>query len=1639
MVPLTTRDGKSSRHAWRAGAGLVTATALVVTLAPAAPAAPVAASGPSSLTSSDWQAPEVPPPLEIESTPQLEADEIATVPLAARAPMPLAVPGPAVWPTPGQVPEPTEDPSGSGEWRSAEGVLMLRMSPPSVEPRPGAPVVTVLDRGEAEELGVEGLVMDVEPAAEQPDVTELQVDYSDFADAYGGDWSSRLRVVQLPDCARTTPELDECRTQTPLESTNDPGAQTVTAAITPQTQGLVALAAAPSASSGNWSATPLSASAAWQVSPQTGDFSWSYPMRVVPGLGGPQPELALAYSSGSLDGRVSSTNNQTSWIGDGWDLSTGYIERKYASCADDVENGATNANRTTGDLCWSTDNATMVFDGRATELVKDATTGTWRGKADDGTRIERLTGGFSADDDGEYWRVTTTDGVQYFFGRDKRSASDSLALNSAWTVPVFGNHAGEPCYSSSFASAHCTQTWRWNLDYVVDPSGNSMTYVYEKETNNYGRNLNTGVSSYVRGGYLTRIDYGTRAGAEPEKSPARVTFTVAERCLPSGGVTCAPSQLTSASSSHWPDVPFDLICTSTSSCPTQTSPSFFTRKRLTTVTTSALQESGAYQDVDVWTLTHQFPDPGDGLDPTLWLAGIGHTGRVGDSIALPDVTFHGMQMANRVDRIGDVAPPMNRYRIIAIDTEAGATLSVNYTAPDCSTSSLPSRPDNNSRRCFPVMWSPEGSPDPILEYFHKYLVTSVVADGRDGRSPATETHYSYLDAPAWRYDDNPIVPVKQRTWGDFRGYATVEVFSGSENDPVRSSTRLRFFRGMHGDKIAAGGTRSVSIDGIADVDHLNGFTRQEITYDGVGGAELSRTTSTPWLSSPTATGSDGETARFLGTGTSEARTVAPAAPGGALTTRTVTTFEGAYGLPTQVDDQGDVTLTTDDQCTRIEYVRNTSAHIVATVKRSETVAVTCSATPARPADVVADTRMAYDGKAVGAAPTRGLVTTTQRVADYSGSTPQYVTEATTTYDVHGRVLTATDALGRTATTAYSPATGGLLTSTTSTSPDPDGSGPLTAHATTTDVNPAWGTPTRVTDPNGKVTSAMLDALGRVTGVWLPGRSQGSQTANVTYGYTVSADGRNAVTTSTLGALGSRQTSVQLYDGLLRPTQTQTPSARRNEPGRVITDTVYDSRGLVMVANSAWFHSGSPSTAFVEPVAAVHARTRYEYDGAGRVTAEIFDLRDHEAWRTTTSYGGDRVSVDPPQGGTPQTTISDARGRLTELRQFTGAAPTGEYNATTYAYDKAGRLNQVTDAAGNSWTYTFDLRGRQVATTDPDRGASSSTYDDAGQVLTTTDARGITLAYTRDVLGRQTSLREGSATGTVRASWSYDTLAKGQLTSSTRHVGSAEYVTAVTGYDDGYRPLGQSVTVPDAEGELAGTYTTSYTYTLDGQLKTMRLPAAGGMDEETVTTTYDQLSLPRTLSGGLGWGTYVSDAGYSPYGEPLWMDLNNSSADIVTYSYEQGTRRLQNVAVQRENEPVRDMDVSYTYDQAGNPTSIVDEGRGPVDAQCFEYDGLRRLVQAWTPSSADCGVEPTAAGLGGPAPYWFEDSFDVVGNRVSRVVGGSEGSTSFAYAYPAAGGAGAHQVASVTRTGAQGAGSSSYVYDQAGNTVTREVA
>ncbi|GAA3233025.1 RHS repeat-associated core domain-containing protein [Dactylosporangium siamense] len=1558
---------------------------------------------------------------------------------------------------------------------------------------PGSVRVSVADRATTDAAGVRGVLFTVVRAdgAAGTGQVALDLDYAGFANAYGGDYGGRLRLVRLPSCVLTTPSLPQCRIQTPVSGVVNTTADQVLSAEavdvgdgtrattfagkpasaattpaagawgpsetdvrkhsggaadarstngTPQTtaasmsdQPVYAMAASASSVSGSYAHTTLSQTATWGAGTQGGEFAYTVPLTMPAVSAGPTPKLTLAYSSNSVDGKTTSTNNQASWVGEGWDLQTGFIERSYRACTDD--------GGTTGDLCWFTDKViTMVLNGRSTRLIKDDNTGVWKPEADDGSKVELLINDVANGDYfKEYWKVTTQDGTQYYFGKHKRYTTDPDATNSVQKVLVYGNNAGEPCNVAGQPwNSGCDRAYRWNLDYVVDPAGNSMTYFYERYQGKYG-NFN-GANNWVYDltSRLKRIDYGARAGSEGTSAPvARVNLVENPRCDP-----------TSSGCSSYPDVPWDQYCPTTQTAPcSQYTPTYWTPWQLAMIYSEVYDAAtSTYRQVDSYYLTKTFPSPLDGTAAALWFSALQHTGKAGgtgNDITLPTMTFTGEAKANRVNN-----GTSNHYRMTLVSTGTGEEVEVTYAPTECTAATVGTYSvDQNTHLCFPG----DGS------WFHKYVVAKVT--DRDLINATEEvTSYTYSTAgstvPAlWRLDSNEAAP--SHSYTDFAGYPTVTTKRGPTGGQ-QSITEKLYFRSLAGDKLTNGTERQVwVVDSTGtqtyDYGQIRGSVREERTYDG--STMTGKTLHSLRFAGPN--GYDNPTATRTGTWsgavpakayqTVEYETLTRTLlPGGTWRwTRQARDFD-IYGLPVKVTDYADAGTaatadnagkTADDTCTMISYAARTTARWMVSYP-SQSITTDCAASPSG-ANYLSGSQTLYDGGAVGVAPTKGLVTSSNTLATVSGTTLTWAQAGRTDYDALGRVTGDYDALGHGTTTAYTPAGGGPVTSMTVTN--------ALGHASTATIDPARGDVTRIVDANSKATVMQYDSLGRRTKVWLAGRAT-NLTPDLEYGYTLRNTAANAVSTKKLGPNGNVVTSYELYDGRLRLRQTQAP-APQAVGGRAITDTTYDARGLTAKTSSFWNNAAPADTIAAFNDTDVLNQHRYSYDNLERQTTDALYSANALKWQTSTLYQGDRTSVTPPAGGVTTQKVFDARGNTTELRQYTSTNLSGTYTSTGYTYDRLNRLTKVTDAAGNEWGTTYDVRGRVTQSTDPDKGATGFTYDAAGRMQTSTDARPVTLTYEYDNLDRKTAVYDGPNTsGFKRAKWVYDTIAKGQLTSSTRYVGTDSFTTTVTGYDDGYRALGSTTTIASSTanpGLPDGTYTTGTTYNVDGSVATVTYPAAGALTAETVTTTYDTTGHVLTVASPAT--TYVSSSSYYWFGAIYQQVLGSGTKQVRrTTSMDEATNRLVSNATETQNQTTSTnwdlkLKEQYGYDPAGNVKSIneVNAAGGTVANQCFTYNVQRQFAEAWTTASSTCQASPSTAVMGGTDPYWTTFTYDTTSaNRTKEVRHTTAGTqTTRTYAYPSTGKR--HTLTSVTATG-DTTGTDSYLYDNAGNTRSRTI-
>jgi RHS repeat-associated protein len=1473
----------------------------------------------------------------------------------------------------------------------------------------------------------------------------VRLDYAGIARSFGGDFASRLRLVRVTTCspgaACARPALssanetkahrlrgvdmtvrpDPAATPTAPQQGSGFGPQTDADALTvldPSAGTTYTVMSASSGENGDYTASPLAGSDLWNVGVGSGAFTYSYPFTAPPAIAGAAPSLSLDYNSQAVDGRTSASNGQVSKVGEGWRFEPGYIERRFHSCR--AENVARD------DLCWSGNNEYFIsFQGQSGELVRTGSTSNeWRIRGNDpGWRIVSFKACCAnGDNDGEYFVVFKPDGTKYWFGYGVEPRSN-IDTNSMLNVPVWASSSGEPCYSAVSAASWCQQAWRWNVDRILDTNLNVTSLFYAKETNKYARaGVLTQPTSYDRSGYLTKVEYGQRHLAENGTAYGRIRVDVAERCNEEVVSPC-PTASPSSTRTQFPDVPLDLMCTSSTSCAAdQTAPTFWSTKKVTSIQAefwNAELATPAYDLVSTYDLSYSFPTTTDTTTPSLWLTDVHRTGEwgIGQDTTLPGVRFAGVAKANRVNVESN--SPLYKYRVDQVSTELGARLYVTYGTPDPCPTGTVFAADTNPYDCYPVLYGGSWIP------FHKYVVTDTTLDDVRGGQPDRDTHYDYVGTPAWHYADSVLAngDGTPQTWNDWRGYEDVRVAVAGSADSDGTDTRYLVFRGMEGDKLAGSGSKSEDLTDSYDTawndyDYRAGQHLEVKRYDPVHGHVAS--TAYRYWSQETVNGPNGfqshdadyvrpyrvtDRVKNIATGLWRDRTVDH--------TFSTTTGQRIQSSDDQAAGGGD------DVCAKTFYLANTATGtaggdtywMVDRPYRMQTYSDPCGTGAG--AVLAAQTDFVYDGLSFQATPTNGNLTETR---GYSGAATTSVTQ--TAYDPLGRVTSvkapgevAKGTGGVAATMSYSPAVGYPYNGVTVTDP--------VGRATKTVLYSAFGTPKRVVDvSNADTVSFVVDHLGRTTSVSRPGDATGMNTSNFTYHVAVGTP--NYVKTERLVTDSAYVTTYAYVDGLGRPIQTQEPRRNAGETGRLVTMTRYDPLGQVAAQVDTFADSDDPVGGNLATIALslVPRESRFGYDSLGRTTSSARYASGTVQTTETTDYYGTYHVVRPPVHS-PVTYSTDVNGRLTRVVEVPS---TGTTVTTQYDYTPLGLLDTITDADGNITDYAYDWLGRRTQSVDPDQGTWTTTYTPDGDVKTAKDAKLDVVEYAYDAARRRTDVYKSSvAPANLLAHWTYGTDGTnnmvGRLASATSYVGGSggtAYTTSVGRYDNRGRVETRTSTVPGF-----GTYTYQFGYTQADDLATVTLPAAGGLLAETVTTTRNAANLPVGLTTSLDAAKpYVAATTYFADGRVAGRSLAGGLQRAFTYD---AVGRLDTAQAGPAADPDAVESLEYFYDDDSNVTGIRDYVAGSSTApqrECFTYDLLNRLKTAYT-NTVGCSSGATTLG---PDPYSVAYSYDALGD----ITQATNGTTATAYSYSGSG----HAHAPKTIGGA------TYTYDANGATTKR---
>jgi RHS repeat-associated protein len=457
----------------------------------------------------------------------------------------------------------------------------------------------------------------------------------------------------------------------------------------------------------------------------------------------------------------------------------------------------------------------------------------------------------------------------------------------------------------------------------------------------------------------------------------------------------------------------------------------------------------------------------------------------------------------------------------------------------------------------------------------------------------------------------------------------------------------------------------------------------------------------------------------------------------------------------------------------------------------------------------------------------------------------------------------------------------------------------------------------------------------------------------TYAYT---NAGNPHTITRLSGTADAVTTTIAYDPLFNQVQSIT------DPMNHAWTRAYDSGGRVIRTTDPQ----GISTSFVT-------------DSAGRVTAAANAL--HETWQFAYS-AGDRTSTSNPLGAVWNQFVDDGGRVLTSNDPLGRVARTG--------YDALNRVTSIVDAAGGETRFTYDANGRVTSLADPLNHATSYEWDANNRLAAKVDALQNAERYEYDVLGNLTSVidRNGQTTR-----YEYDPHNRLAL------VTYADASTTRYAYDAGDRLV---LIVDSLGGTIAREYddldrliseatpegTVAYAYDADGRRTSMT--AAGQMP---VTYEYDPAHRLTAIVQG---GAAVS-IGYDAAGRRGIMRLPNGI--VATYGYD-AAGQIASITYAAGANLVGDL--TYTYDAAGNPTSVggsLASTGMPAEVSASEYDAANRLI-SWNgqpllydgngnvtsdgPATYTWDARNQLAAIGGALPSAFE--YDGVGRRRGRIAG-----------------------------------------------------
>ncbi|MBP1684155.1 MAG: repeat-associated core domain protein [Deltaproteobacteria bacterium] len=412
-----------------------------------------------------------------------------------------------------------------------------------------------------------------------------------------------------------------------------------------------------------------------------------------------------------------------------------------------------------------------------------------------------------------------------------------------------------------------------------------------------------------------------------------------------------------------------------------------------------------------------------------------------------------------------------------------------------------------------------------------------------------------------------------------------------------------------------------------------------------------------------------------------------------------------------------------------------------------------------------------------------------------------------------------------------------------------------------------GAAARVTDPSGSTVALLFDSRQLPTRLSVP--SGGS------FAYRFDADGNPIDTTNPLG----HHVTADYEGGANRPTVVMDGAANT-------TRLNYDAHGNLL---GLTYPDGTGD--------------RLQYGSTGQITQWLSGL----GRGVTYGYdpGENLVSMSFSDGASTSFTYDTHRNVLTT---------SGAGGATSFVYDGADRVTRITYPSGHWLAFAYDTGGRRSRSETDGGQTVHYAYDAAGRLATLRNGNDdLIVSYAYDAAGRLARRDLGNGTYTT---YEYD--AASRIAHLVNHRADG---TVLSRFEYGYDAAGRLVTLStldgawtyehDAAGQLTGAAFTSVNPAMPNQLLAYTYDAAGNRRSAVrngVATTYAVNALNQYT--GAGSSTYNYDAAGNLI---AWHD----GSEGWQYRYDDGNRLTSATGP--------DGVWTYEYDAFGNRVAAEHEG------------------------------------------------------------------------------------------------------------------